>query len=187
MNKQELKEIIAEEKAMYNKSNYAFRRFAHQKRYMIWRYLYWFRWAQYYQAQLPSRSGLSRLLAKAAYWFATRRKNICGEKCGVEITNNSQIGRRLSIWHSGVVVDGQVGDDVSIRGNCVLGSKDLKCTSGRPTLGNGVEVGFGAAVIGNVAIADGCVIGANAVVTKDFPEPGTVIVGVPARALKKGE
>ena len=187
MNKQELNEIIAEEQALYVKSNESFRRFVHQKRYMIWRYLCWFRRAQYYQEQLASRSGLGRLYAKLAYRFASRRKNICGEKCGVEITNNSRLGRRLSIWHSGVVIDAQVGDNVSIRGNMVLGSRDLKCTSGRPVIGNGVEIGFGAAVIGNVTIADGCIIGANAVVTKDFLEPGTVIVGVPAKALKKGE
>lgn len=184
MNKQKLKEIIAEEKALYNKSNYPFRKFVHQKRYMIWRYLYWFRWAQYYQEQIKTTSGLRRFCAKIAHAFALRRKNICGEKCGVEITNNSQLGRGLSIWHSGVVIDGQLGDDVSIRGNCVLGNKDLRCTSGRPVIGNGVEIGFGAAVIGNVTIADRCIIGANAVVTKDFPEPGTVIVGIPARALK---
>ena len=184
MNKQELKEIIAEEKAMYNKSNPAFRKLVHQKRYMIWRYLYWFRWAQYHKAQVAAASGLKRQWAKLAHCYAQRRKNICGEKCGVEITNNSKLGRRLSIWHSGVVIDAQLGDDVSIRGNCVLGSKDLRCTSGRPVIGNGVEMGFGSAVIGNVTIADRCIIGANAVVTKDFPEPGTVIVGVPGKALK---
>lgn len=187
MTKQEIKEIIAEEKAMYNKSNHAFRKFVRQKRYVMWRYLYWFRWAQYYHEQLRTASGLGRLTAKVGHAVAMRQKNICGEKCGVEISNNSTLGRRLSIWHSGVVIDGTVGNNVSVRGNCVIGSKDLRCTSGRPTIGNGVELGFGAAVIGNVTIADGCIIGANAVVTKSFPEPGTVIVGIPAKALKKGE
>ena len=184
MNKQELKEIIAEEKAMYTKTNYSFRKFVHQKRYLIWRYLYWFRWAQYYKEKITAASGLSRQYAKIAHCFALRRKNICGEKCGVEITNNSHLGRRLSIWHGGVVIDAQLGDDVSIRGNTVLGNKDLLCTAGRPTIGNGVEIGFGSAVIGNVHIADRCIVGANAVVTKDFLEPSTVIVGIPARALK---
>lgn len=187
MTKQEVREIIAEEKAMYNKSNYSFRRFVHQKRYLIWKYLAWFRWAQYYKAQVASASGVQKLWAKLAHPIAQRRKNIYGEKCGVEITNNSIIGRRLSIWHSGVVIDAQVGDDVSIRGNVVLGSKDLKCTSGRPTIGNGVEVGFGAAIIGDVTIAEHCVVGANAVVTKDFLESDSVIAGVPAKVLKKGE
>lgn len=184
MTKQELKAILAEEKALYNKSNYDLRKFEHQKRYMIWRYLYWFRWGQYYKEQTAAASGFGKLYAKIAYRIAMRRKNICGEKCGVEISNNSRLGRRLSIWHSGVVIDARLGDDVSIRGNCVLGSKDLKCTSGRPVIGNGVEVGFGAAVIGHITIADCCVIGANAVVTRDFTEPGSVIAGIPARKLR---
>lgn len=187
MTKQELREIIAEEKAMYIKSNYIFRRLTHQKRCMIWLYLAWFRRAQFYREQIASGSGFSKLWAKLAYRFALRRKNILGEKAGVEITNSSSLGCRLSIWHSGVVIDGQLGDNVSIRGNAVIGSKDMACTSGRPVIGDGVEIGFGAAIIGNVTIADRCIIGANAVVTKDFNEPGTVIVGVPARALKKGE
>ena len=187
MNKQELIEIIDEEKAMYNKSNYFSRKFEHQKRHMIWQYLRWFRWAQYYKERTAAGTVREKLFTRVAYRFALRRKNILGEKCGIEITNNSKLGRRLSIWHSGVVIDAQVGDNVSIRGNTVLGSKDLRCTSGRPVIGNGVEIGFGAAVIGNVTIADGCIVGANAVVTKSFPEPGTVIVGVPAKALKKGE
>lgn len=187
MTKQELNEIIAEEKAMYVKSNALFRRFTHQKRYMIWKYLSWFRRAQFYRQQLSSASVPGKLWYKLAYPFALRCKNIYGEKCGVEITNSSSLGRNLSIWHSGVVIDAQVGDNVSIRGNMVLGSRDLKCTSGRPVIGNGVEIGYGAAIIGNVVIADGCIIGANAVVTKSFPEPGTVIAGVPAKALKKGE
>ena len=97
MNKQELNEIIAEERAMYVKTNMAFWRFVHQKRYMIWRYLCWFRRAQYYQEQLAARSGQGRLPAKLAYRLASRRKNICGEKCGVEITNNSRLGRRQGI------------------------------------------------------------------------------------------
>lgn len=184
MTKQELKEIIAEEKAMYIKSNYSFQRFVHQKRYMIWRYLSCFRWAQYYREQASAASGPGRLYAKLAYRVMLRRKNIYGEKCGVEISNSSSFGRRLSIWHSGVVIDARLGDDVSIRGNVVLGSRDLHCTSGRPVIGSGVEIGVGAVIIGGITIADRCIIGANAVVNKDFPEPGSVIVGVPARKLK---
>lgn len=184
MNKQELREIIAEEKVMYIKSNYAFQRFVHQKRYMIWKYLSWFRRTQYYKQQISAASGLGSLCAKVSYRFAMRRKNIYGEKCGVEITNNSQLGRRLSIWHGGVVIDGQLGDGVSIRGNTVIGSKDLRCTSGRPVIGNSVEIGFGSAIIGNVTIADRCIIGANTVVNKDCFEPGSTIVGVPGRVLK---
>lgn len=184
MTKQELKQIIAEEKAMYIRSNYTFQRFVHQKRYMIWRYLAWFRWAQYYKEQIVAAPGLRKLYARLAYRFVLRRKNICGEKCGVEIANNCRIGRRLDIWHGGVVINAQLGDDCIVRGNNVLGNKGLIKSNGRPNVGNGVDIGVGAVIIGNVRIADRCEIGANAVVTKDFLEPGSIIVGIPGRVLQ---
>jgi serine O-acetyltransferase len=50
-----------------------------------------------------------------------------------------------------------------------------------------VDIGVGAMVIGNITIADDCVIGAGAVVTKSCLEPGTILVGVPAVPLKQKE
>ena len=40
-------------------------------------------------------------------------------------------------------------------------------------------------VFGDIEIADGCYIGANAVVNKSILEPNSVIVGIPAKVLKK--
>jgi len=48
-----------------------------------------------------------------------------------------------------------------------------------------VDIGVGAVIIGGIHIADGCIIGANAVVNKDFPNPGKVIIGIPAREASK--
>lgn len=50
-------------------------------------------------------------------------------------------------------------------------------------IGNDVWIGFGAQVMAGVTLADGCVIGAGAVVTRDT-EPYGVYVGVPARLIK---
>lgn len=44
-----------------------------------------------------------------------------------------------------------------------------------PIIGNNVEVGFGAVIIGKVKIADGIKIGANSVVTNSFLEPNITI------------
>lgn len=44
-------------------------------------------------------------------------------------------------------------------------------------------IGSGAKIIGNVKIADNCVIGANSVVIKDFLEEGITIAGVPAKKI----
>lgn len=57
-------------------------------------------------------------------------------------------------------------------------------TRGNLKIGNGTWIGIHACVIGNVEVGIGCVIGANAVVTKDIPDY-CVVVGNPARIVKK--
>lgn len=51
-------------------------------------------------------------------------------------------------------------------------------------IGNDVWVGVGAIIMGGVKIGDGSVIGSGAVVTKDV-DPYTIVIGVPAKPLKK--
>ena len=53
---------------------------------------------------------------------------------------------------------------------------------GFPELGDNVYIGPGAKVIGNVKIGNNVAIGANAVVTKSFPDD-SVVVGIPARLI----
>ncbi|MCR5576399.1 MAG: hypothetical protein K6F56_05265 [Oscillospiraceae bacterium] len=52
-----------------------------------------------------------------------------------------------------------------------------------PTLGDHVQVGIGSLLVGGITIADGITVGAGAVVTKSFLEPGITLAGVPARKL----
>ncbi len=52
-----------------------------------------------------------------------------------------------------------------------------------PRIGNNVYIGPGAVLYGDIEIADDCYVGANAVVNRSFTDPGTVIAGVPARAI----
>ena len=51
---------------------------------------------------------------------------------------------------------------------------------GAPVIGNGVDIGAGAKILGPVHIGAGAVIGANAVVLCDVPA-GALAVGIPAR------
>ncbi|MFD0703242.1 DapH/DapD/GlmU-related protein [Slackia equolifaciens] len=51
-------------------------------------------------------------------------------------------------------------------------------------IGNDVWIGAGAIINGGIKIGDGAVVGAGAVVTKDV-EPFSIVVGSPARELKK--
>jgi acetyltransferase-like isoleucine patch superfamily enzyme len=52
------------------------------------------------------------------------------------------------------------------------------------TIGNNVWIGENVSILLGVTIADGCIIGANAVVTNDVPRD-CIALGVPARTVKR--
>ena len=56
-----------------------------------------------------------------------------------------------------------------------------------PTIGDNVILGIDCTVVGDVYLADGITVGAGAVVTKSFYEPGIHIAGVPARKIGGGK
>ncbi len=58
-------------------------------------------------------------------------------------------------------------------------------SKGDVQIGNDVWIASDAKIMSGVTIADGCIVGANALVTKDVPEPYTVVGGVPAKRLKR--
>ncbi|KPF77749.1 serine O-acetyltransferase [Novosphingobium sp. AAP93] len=101
---------------------------------------------------------------------------------GIMIPESATIGRRLRIEHFGsIIIHGAsvIGDDCVIRQGVTLGIKDTTDLAAAPHIGNHVDIGAGAKIIGKVAIGDHAVIGANAVVIRDVP-PMSIAVGVPA-------
>ncbi|WP_339947149.1 hypothetical protein [uncultured Albimonas sp.] len=102
---------------------------------------------------------------------------------GIEAPYSIPLGRRVKIEHfGGIVISARgIGDDVILRQNTTLGIADLEDLNARPTLGDRVQVGVGAVILGDIVVGDDAVIGANAVVVRDVP-PGHVAVGVPARS-----
>jgi serine O-acetyltransferase len=104
----------------------------------------------------------------------------------IDIHPGAEIGRHFFIDHGFVVVGetAVIGDDVTIYQHVTLGGTNPTSGEGgnrHPTIGNGVIIGSGAAVLGPIKVGDRARIGANAVVTKDVPE-GATMVGIPARA-----
>lgn len=186
MTKEELNDIIQEEKNIYIRTKYSVQKFNRTRLFTIWKYLAYYRKSQFYREQLYNTNGIKKIIIKIKNRIYTRRKNIYSERCNIEISNGSKIGRRLHLWHGGVVINANVGDDCMIHGNNVLGNKGVYPFDEIPTLGNNVDVGVGAVVIGRISIANECRIGANAVITKSFTTPGSVIVGIPGRLLEKG-
>lgn len=108
----------------------------------------------------------------------------------IEIHPGAQIGHRLFIDHGMGVVVGEtsiVGDDVTLYQGVTLGGTGKEKGKRHPTLGNGVVVGTGAKVLGNIVVGDNCRVGAGSVVLRSIPENST-IVGVPGHiVLRNGK
>lgn len=105
---------------------------------------------------------------------------------GIEIHPGAQIGKRLFIDHGMGVVIGEtavVGDDVTIYQGVTLGGTSLDRGHKRhPSIGNGVVIGGGAKVLGNITVGDHCRVGAGSVVLRSVP-PDSTVVGVPAHLV----
>jgi serine O-acetyltransferase len=102
-------------------------------------------------------------------------------KLGFTIMPNS-IGPGLRIMQRGTIV---INGKCRIGSNCTLNvDVNIGTNAGFidkcPMLGNGIYIGPGAKLFGDIFIADDCAIGANAVVNKSFLSKGTIIAGVPA-------
>lgn len=105
---------------------------------------------------------------------------------GTELPCEAIIGRRFVIEHiGGIVVSGDAvfGDDCVIRNGVTVGLRN-RGIRGSPCLGNRVDIGAGAKLLGPIHIGDDSAIGANAVVLCDVP-PNSIAVGIPARILPR--
>lgn len=105
--------------------------------------------------------------------------------CGIDLPYTVKVGRRVTLEHFGgmILIAREIGNDVTIRQNTTFGVRTKEELNGKPMIGDHVDIGVGAVLIGHVTIGAHAVIGANAVVTKDVP-PFGVAVGIPARVVK---
>jgi serine O-acetyltransferase len=106
--------------------------------------------------------------------------------CGnCEIHYRAKIGRGLRVLHPslGVVVSAYTiaGEELVLTGgNCIGGRQQLH--TGDLVIGNNVNLGANATILGPVKVGDNVVIGAGAVVVNDIGSNETA-VGVPARSI----
>src|SRR5437762_10381867 len=104
---------------------------------------------------------------------------------GIEIHPGARIGKRLFIDHGMGVVIGEtttVGDDVTLYQGVTLGGTGKEHGKRHPSLEDGVVVGGGAKILGNITVGNNCRIGAGSVVLRNVPDNSTV-VGVPGHII----
>jgi acetyltransferase-like isoleucine patch superfamily enzyme len=117
----------------------------------------------------------------------------------VEIQKNATIGRRCKISSHTFICEGVTIEDHVFIGHNVAFVNDsfprATTSTGELQTGDdwavektvvkkGASIGSGATILSNVTIGERAIVGAGAVVTRDVP-PGVIVVGNPARVLRK--
>lgn len=83
---------------------------------------------------------------------------------------------------TGIVIhpEARIGTNCLIMQQVTIGGNG---GAGVPTIGDGVDIGPGAKVLGGVTVGDGAIIGACSLVLKNVPA-GAVVYGVPAEVRR---
>ncbi len=103
----------------------------------------------------------------------------------VDIHPAAVIGQGAFFDHGTGIVIGEtavIGRDVSILHGVTLGGTGAERGDRHPKIGNGVLLGAGAKVLGNIAVGDNAKVAAGSVVLADVPA-GCTAAGVPARLI----
>jgi serine O-acetyltransferase len=126
--------------------------------------------------------GIFRSIALKFYWLAYR---LIETAVGISLPVTADIGPGLRIWHFGnifVHADTVMGANCTLRQGVTIGNRDQG--GGVPRIGDNVEFGAYAQVLGGVTIGNNCRIGAMSVVLNDVPD-GATAVGVPAKVVSR--
>lgn len=134
------------------------------------------------------KSTLTRIVFSAIHLVLMRFvRNVYG----IEVSFNAQIGRRFRIGHQGGIVVHEfaiIGDDCTIRQGVTLGIGGVERREVgpefAPVLGDRVDIGVGAVIVGKVRIGNDVKIGPNAVVVTDVPD-NTTVMAPPSRFLSR--
>ena len=109
----------------------------------------------------------------------------CSEAFGVDIHPAARVGQGVMMDHAHSIVIGEtavVGDNVSMLHSVTLGGTGKADGDRHPKIGNGVLIGAGAKVLGNISVGRCSRIAAGSVVLSDVP-PCKTVAGVPAQMV----
>lgn len=128
------------------------------------------------------RDGPVKWVVLKFYWLLYR---LIETAVGISLPISADIGPGLRIWHFGNIIvhaDAIIGANCTLRQGVTIGNRHENGPV--PRIGDNVEFGAYAQVIGGVRIGNNCKIGAMSVVMMDVPD-GATAVGIPARIVNK--
>ena len=149
---------------------------------------------RYYSTPLLYLKGFHALQGyRVAHWLwqqgrhslAVFLQNQISVVFSVDVHPAAQIGRGIMFDHATGIIIGEtavVEDDVSILQNVTLGGTGKEHGDRHPKMREGVMIGAGAKVLGNIEVGRGAKIGAGSVVLQPVP-PHTTVAGVPAHEV----
>ena len=175
-NKKELKEWLRYERNRYYINHSFLSIFLHlagSEKHIIWAFQRRLRLSEYYHnTHKPIRECISHLLLN-------HYRNKYGLRIGLNVCNKG-----LRIKHLGsILINGnaRIGKDVTFHIHTAIVAKGN--SDEVPIIGHRCVIGVGATIVGGIRLADGVMVGANALVCKDELHEDVTIVGNPARRI----
>jgi serine O-acetyltransferase len=126
------------------------------------------------------REGPVKWILNKIYWFLYR---VTETLFGIGLPKSARVGPGLRIWHFGNIfihTKVMIGSHCTLRQGVTIGNRynDDRV----PVIGDNVEFGAYAQVLGDIRIGNNCKIGAMSVVLSDVPD-GATAIGIPARIV----
>ena len=141
----------------------------------------WVVWVYRYGRRIDRRpEGLRKKIETRWYWILFR---LVETATGISLPKACAIGPGLRIWHFGGIFvhpNTVIGKNCTLRQGVTIGNRGTD--DGAPILGDDIELGAYAQIIGPIRIGDGCRIGALTAITKDLPA-GAIAVGQHPRII----
>ncbi len=141
----------------------------------------------FYRIAFASGASPSPIVRKITVPIRVAYRIVVDWLMGIDIPTKVRIGRRPVLYHSTALVINEavvIGDDCVLRHSVTIGNKLTKDgESTAPVVGNRVEFGAGAIILGPITIGDDAKIGAGSVVTKSVA-PRAIMVGNPGRDIR---
>lgn len=176
--REKLSEFLEYERSLYIKGG-IIREFKlkllHDSEYLLWHYVKMLRYTEYHY----------NVGNRFRYFLYQRRKNIEGAKLGLSLFHNC-FDKGLRLYHYGSIIVNshvRIGKNCKLHGNNCIGNKGDFSRDDIPIIGENLDLGVGACILGGIKLSNNIQVGANAVVVKSCEEDSSILVGIPAKKI----